>query len=113
VVDDAIVVVENIARHVRLGKSRLEAALVGTRELVGPIIAMTITLAAVYAPIGFQGGLKPYFVSRNLAKYRLDNTNKTVILASRQYLAMNGIETVNLLSPHCAFCQRCQQLKRT
>ncbi len=57
VVDDAIVVVENVERHVRLGKSRNQAALVGARELVGPIIAMTITLAAVYTPIGFQGGL--------------------------------------------------------
>jgi multidrug efflux pump len=57
VVDDAIVVVENVERHVRMGKSRLDAALVGARELVGPIIAMTITLAAVYTPIGFQGGL--------------------------------------------------------
>jgi len=57
VVDDAIVVVENVERHVRLGRSRIEAALVGARELIGPIIAMTITLAVVYAPIGFQGGL--------------------------------------------------------
>jgi multidrug efflux pump len=57
VVDDAIVVVENVERHVRLGKTRIQAALVGARELVGPIVAMTITLAAVYAPIGFQGGL--------------------------------------------------------
>ncbi len=57
VVDDAIVVVENVQRHIQLGKSRTRAALVGARELVGPIIAMTITLAAVYAPIGFQGGL--------------------------------------------------------
>ena len=57
VVDDAIVVVENVERHVREGKSRIEAALVGARELIGPIIAMTITLAVVYAPIGFQGGL--------------------------------------------------------
>ena len=57
VVDDAIVVVENVERHVREGKSRLDAALIGARELVGPIIAMTITLAAVYTPIGFQGGL--------------------------------------------------------
>jgi len=57
VVDDAIVVVENVERHVRLGKSRIQAALAGARELLGPIIAMTITLAAVYAPIGFQGGL--------------------------------------------------------
>jgi multidrug efflux pump len=57
VVDDAIVVVENVERHIRLGKTPFQAALVGARELVGPIVAMTITLAAVYAPIGFQGGL--------------------------------------------------------
>src|SRR3954454_13522976 len=57
VVDDAIVVVENVERHVREGKTRTQAAIVGARELVGPIVAMTITLATVYAPIGFQGGL--------------------------------------------------------
>jgi multidrug efflux pump len=57
VVDDAIVVVENIERHVREGKGRVEAALLGARELRGPIIAMTITLATVYTPIAFQGGL--------------------------------------------------------
>jgi len=57
VVDDAIVVVENVERHVREGRSRREAALLGARELVGPILAMTVTLAAVYTPIGFQGGL--------------------------------------------------------
>ncbi|MGQ0835486.1 MAG: efflux RND transporter permease subunit [Gammaproteobacteria bacterium] len=57
VVDDAIVVVENVERHVREGKSCIDAALIGARELLGPIIAMTITLAVVYAPIGFQGGL--------------------------------------------------------
>ncbi|MDB4975854.1 MAG: multidrug efflux transporter, partial [Myxococcaceae bacterium] len=57
VVDDAIVVVENVERHMSEGKTPYDAALLGARELVGPIIAMTITLAAVYAPIGFQGGL--------------------------------------------------------
>lgn len=57
VVDDAIVVVENVQRHVQSGMNRRAAALLGARELVGPIIAMTITLAVVYAPIGFQGGL--------------------------------------------------------
>jgi multidrug efflux pump len=57
VVDDAIVVVENIHRHMEEGLGPLEAALKGARELGGPVIAMTITLAAVYAPIGFQGGL--------------------------------------------------------
>jgi multidrug efflux pump len=57
VVDDAIVVVENVERNIRLGKTPMQAAFTGARELIGPIIAMTITLAAVYAPIGFQGGL--------------------------------------------------------
>ncbi len=57
VVDDAIVVVENVERHMREGMTRMNAALVGARELIGPIIAMTITLAAVYTPIALQGGL--------------------------------------------------------
>src|SRR5690606_5343670 len=57
VVDDAIVVVENVERHIGPGTSRVQAAIDGARELVGPIIAMTITLATVYTPIGFQGGL--------------------------------------------------------
>ncbi len=57
VVDDAIVVVENVERHVRMGKTRLAAAKEAARELLGPIVAMTITLAAVYTPIGFQGGM--------------------------------------------------------
>jgi multidrug efflux pump len=57
VVDDAIVMVENVERHVREGRTPIDAALLGARELVGPVIAMTVTLAAVYAPIAFQGGL--------------------------------------------------------
>jgi multidrug efflux pump len=57
VVDDAIVVVENVARLMREGKSRYEAALISARQLFAPIVAMTITLAAVYAPIGFLSGL--------------------------------------------------------
>ncbi len=57
VVDDAIVVVENIERHLHEGMDAIQAAIVGARELIGPVISMTITLAAVYLPIGFQGGL--------------------------------------------------------
>src|SRR5207253_6608560 len=57
VVDDAIVVVEDVERHIQEGMAPLAAALKGARELFGPIIAMTITLAAVYAPLGIQGGL--------------------------------------------------------
>lgn len=57
VVDDAIVMTENVARHIRHGLTPLQAALVSGRELVRPVIAMTITLAAVYTPIALQGGL--------------------------------------------------------
>lgn len=57
VVDDAIVVVENVERHLQEGLSPLDSAIKAARELVGPLIAMTVTLAAVYAPIGLQGGL--------------------------------------------------------
>ncbi|HET9699124.1 MAG TPA: efflux RND transporter permease subunit, partial [Terriglobales bacterium] len=57
VVDDAIVMVENVERHLREGKTSFQAARDAARELVGPIIAMTITLAAVYTPVGIQGGL--------------------------------------------------------
>jgi len=57
VVDDAIVVVENVERHLRRGLSPFNAAIQGARELVGPIIAMTVSLAAVYVPIALQGGL--------------------------------------------------------
>ena len=57
VVDDAIVMVENVERHLQMGKSPFQAALDAARELVGPIIAMTITLAAVYTPVAIQGGL--------------------------------------------------------
>ena len=57
VVDDAIVVVENVSRYMREGKTRTQAALASSRQLLAPIIGMTITLAAVYAPIGFLSGL--------------------------------------------------------
>ncbi len=57
VVDDAIVVLENVYRHIEEGRSPAQAALIGAREIAGPIIAMTLTLAAVYTPIGFLGGV--------------------------------------------------------
>jgi multidrug efflux pump len=57
VVDDAIVMVENVERHMHMGVPPVRAAIDAARELTGPIIAMTITLAAVYAPVGIQGGL--------------------------------------------------------
>ena len=64
VVDDAIVMVENVERHLHEGKRPFEAAIEAARELVGPIIAMTITLAAVYAPIGIPGRADRHAVPR-------------------------------------------------
>jgi multidrug efflux pump len=57
VVDDAIVVVENVYRHIEQGRTPAQAALIGAREIASPVISMTLTLAAVYAPIGFLGGV--------------------------------------------------------
>lgn len=57
VVDDAIVVVENVHRHIEDGKTPMQAALVGARQVALPVVAMTLTLVAVYLPIGFLGGL--------------------------------------------------------
>ncbi|MDE1949304.1 MAG: efflux RND transporter permease subunit, partial [Burkholderiales bacterium] len=57
VVDDAIIVVENVDRHMKEGQTPMKAALAAARELGGPIVAMTVVLIAVYVPIGFQGGL--------------------------------------------------------
>ncbi len=57
VVDDAIVVVENVDRHIKAGETPFRAAIIGTREIAGPVISMTITLAAVYAPIALMGGI--------------------------------------------------------
>ncbi|MGH7247940.1 MAG: efflux RND transporter permease subunit, partial [Pseudomonadota bacterium] len=56
-VDDAIVVVENVYRHIEQGRTPAQAALIGAREIANPVISMTLTLAAVYAPIGFLGGV--------------------------------------------------------
>ncbi|GLS90573.1 transporter [Psychromonas marina] len=57
VVDDAIVVVENVDRHIKAGEEPFRAAIIGTREIAVPVISMTITLAAVYAPIALMGGI--------------------------------------------------------
>src|SRR5262249_8216497 len=62
VVDDAIVMVENVERHLHGGMRPTQAAVEAARELVGPIVAMNITLAAVYAPIGIQGGVSGLLV---------------------------------------------------
>lgn len=57
VVDDAIIIVENVQRHMEEGKTAFQAAIIGARELANPILAITVVLIAVYLPIGFMGGL--------------------------------------------------------
>jgi len=63
VVDDAIVVVENVVRHIENGESALNAALIGAREIASPVIAMTLTLAAVYAPMLMASGITGHLFS--------------------------------------------------
>jgi multidrug efflux pump len=95
VVDDAIVVVENVVRHVHEGKTRMQAALIGTRELVGPVIAMTITLAAVYAPIGFQGGL-----TGSLFLEFAISLAAAVVLSGIVALTLSPVMSAHFVHPH-------------
>ncbi len=94
VVDDAIVVVENVERHLGEGQSPLEAALLGARELVGPIIAMTITLAAVYLPIGLQGGL-----TGSLFREFAFTLAGAVTISGIVALTLSPVMSANLLKP--------------
>lgn len=94
VVDDAIVVVENVHRHIEEGKSPLEAALIGAREIAIPVIAMTITLAAVYAPIGFMGGL-----TGALFKEFAFTLASSVIISGIIALTLSPMMCSNILTP--------------
>jgi multidrug efflux pump len=95
VVDDAIVVVENVERHVREGKNRIDAAIIGARELTGPVIAMTITLAAVYTPIGFQGGL-----TGTLFLEFAITLAATVVLSGVVALTLSPVMSSRFVHPH-------------
>jgi multidrug efflux pump len=95
VVDDAIVVVENVERHIRMGKSRIDAALASARELTGPIIAMTITLATVYTPIAFQGGL-----TGSLFLEFAITLAAAVVVSGFVALTLSPVMSARFLSPH-------------
>jgi multidrug efflux pump len=95
VVDDAIVVVENVERHIRMGKSRIDAALASARELTGPIIAMTITLATVYTPIAFQGGL-----TGSLFLEFAITLAAAVVVSGFVALTLSPVMAARFLSPH-------------
>jgi multidrug efflux pump len=94
VVDDAIVVVENVERHIRMGRGRFEAARIAAHELIGPIIATTLVLVAVYAPIALQGGLTgAYFKEFALT------LSGAVIVSSIVALTLSPMMSSYLLKP--------------
>ena len=95
VVDDAIVVVENIHRHIEEGMRPFDAAIKGAREITGPVIAMTITLAAVYAPIGFTSGL-----TGALFREFAFTLAGAVIVSGVIALTLSPMMTSKLLKPH-------------
>jgi multidrug efflux pump subunit AcrB len=95
VVDDAIVVVENIHRHIEEGMTPFDAALRGAREITGPVIAMTITLAAVYAPIGFTSGL-----TGALFREFAFTLAGAVIVSGVIALTLSPMMTSKMLRPH-------------
>ncbi|MCA3573726.1 MAG: efflux RND transporter permease subunit, partial [Aestuariivirga sp.] len=95
VVDDAIVVVENIHRHIEEGMKPFDAAIKGAREITGPVIAMTVTLAAVYAPIGFTSGL-----TGALFREFAFTLAGAVIVSGVIALTLSPMMTSKMLKPH-------------
>ncbi|OEY65709.1 efflux RND transporter permease subunit [Marinobacter sp. X15-166B] len=95
VVDDAIIMVENVHRHIEAGESRFEAAINGAREVAVPIIAMTTTLVAVYAPIGFMGGL----VGALFTEFAFTLAG-TVIISGIVALTLSPMLSAKVLKPH-------------
>lgn len=94
VVDDAIIMVENVHRHVARGEGRFEAAINGAREMAVPIIAMTTTLVAVFAPIGFMGGL----VGSLFTEFAFTLAG-TVVISGIVALTLSPVLSANVLKP--------------
>ncbi|WP_148864200.1 efflux RND transporter permease subunit [Marinobacter fonticola] len=95
VVDDAIIVVENVHRHIEAGESKFDAAINGAREMATPIIAMTTTLVAVYAPIGFMGGL----VGSLFTEFAFTLAG-TVVISGIVALTLSPMLSGKVLKPH-------------
>jgi multidrug efflux pump len=103
VVDDAIVVVENIHRHLEEGEPPMNAAIIGMREIFAPVIAMTITLAAVYAPIGFTQGL-----TGALFREFAVTLAGAVVISGFIALTLSPMLAARVLKPHGAGASRFQ-----
>ncbi|QFU21104.1 multidrug efflux RND transporter permease subunit [Shewanella eurypsychrophilus] len=97
VVDDAIVVVENVDRHIKLGETPFRAAIIGTREIALPVISMTITLAAVYAPIALMGG-----ITGSLFKEFALTLAGAVFISGIVALTLSPMMCAKILKPHTA-----------
>ena len=97
VVDDTIIVVENVNRHIEEGVAPMQAAIQAARELAGPIIAMTIVLVSVYVPIGFQGGLTGALFTE-FAFTLVGTVTVSAIIA----LTLSPMMCSRLLRPHLA-----------
>jgi multidrug efflux pump len=104
VVDDAIVVVENIHRHLERGEAPMQAAITGMREIFGPVIAMTITLAAVYAPIAFTSGL-----TGSLFREFAVTLAGAVVISGFIALTLSPMLAARVLKPHGAGANRFQR----
>ena len=105
VVDDAIVVVENIHRHLERGEKPMQAAIAGMREIVAPVIAMTITLAAVYAPIGFAQGL-----TGALFREFAVTLAGAVVISGFIALTLSPMLAARVLKPHGGTVSRFQRI---
>ncbi|MCL1078530.1 multidrug efflux RND transporter permease subunit [Parashewanella spongiae] len=97
VVDDAIVVVENVDRHIKLGESPFRAAIIGTREIAVPVISMTITLGAVYAPIALMSG-----ITGALFKEFALTLAGAVVISGIVALTLSPMMCGKILKPHIA-----------
>jgi multidrug efflux pump len=95
VVDDAIIVVENVHRHIERGESKFDAAIIGAREMAIPIITMTTTLLFVYAPIGFMGGL----VGTLFTEFAFTLTG-AVLISGVVALTLSPMLASKVLKPH-------------
>lgn len=108
VVDDAIIIVENVHRHIEEGESKFDAALHGAREMATPIIAMTTTLVAVYAPIGFMGGL----VGSLFTEFAFTLAG-TVVISGIVALTLSPMVSGKVLKPHGSSGRFEQVVERT
>ena len=108
VVDDAIVVLENVDRHIKLGETPFRAAIIGTREIAVPVISMTIALIAVYSPMALMGG-----ITGTLFKEFALTLAGAVFISGIVALTLSPMMTSKLLKDHSAPSKLEERVNRT